>query len=138
MNDIFAYGSLMVPAVMVAVTGRDFLSIPARLPGYARYRVRGEPYPGIIPAKEAGTEGILYLDLDPAAVNRLYDFEGEWYERVFVRVLTLQGKTAEADTYVFRVEHRHLLTAEEWDREIFESEHLKAFMETSRGFQERR
>lgn len=138
MTDIFAYGSLMVPAVMAAVTGRDLLSIPARLPGHARYRVRGESYPGIIPATEAGTEGVLYLDLDFGAVNRLDDFEGQWYERVPVRVFTLEGKTVKADTYVFRVEHRHLLTAETWDREIFESKHLKAFLETYRGFQDRR
>jgi len=133
---IFAYGSLMIRDVMRAVTGRDFLSLPAYLRDHARYSVRGESYPGMIPAKGIRTEGILYLDLDSAAVNRLDDFEGEWYERLPVRVYTREGSTLEAETYLFKSEYRGLLTKDAWDLELFTRNHLRTFMANYKGFRD--
>ncbi len=58
--NIFAYGTLMIPSVMYAVTGRHFRSQKAILKDYARFTVKGESYPGIIPVMNAITEGKIY------------------------------------------------------------------------------
>jgi gamma-glutamylcyclotransferase (GGCT)/AIG2-like uncharacterized protein YtfP len=131
---VFAYGSLMIPAVMRAVTGRDFLSIPAFLRDHARYRVRGESYPGIIQEKGSMTPGILYFDLDHDALKRLDDFEGAWYERIPVRTETGEGKILKAETYLFKLEYIGLLTKDPWDLETFEKNHLRTFMKNYKGF----
>ena len=51
--NVFAYGSLMIPSVMHAVTGRWFTHTEAVLEGYARYGIDGESYPGIVPQEGA-------------------------------------------------------------------------------------
>ena len=134
MTHIFAYGSLMIPAVMRAVTGRSFLSISASLRDYARYSVRGASYPGIIQEKGVVTPGILYLGLDHHAVKMLDEFEGEWYERTPVDTETGEGRILRAETYLFKPQH--LLTKEAWDLETFKSKHLRAFMENDKGLHE--
>ena len=136
MTHIFAYGSLMIPAVMRAVTGRDFFSIPALLPDHARYRVRGESYPGVIQEVGSRTSGVLYFDLDHDAVKKLDDFEGPWYERTPVRTETGDGTILKAETYLFKPEYRGLLTTEAWDLETFQRKHLRTFMENYKGFHE--
>jgi len=60
---IFAYGTLMIPEVMYAVTTCKFRFDNAILRDYARFTVKGESYPGIIPVTDAVTEGIIYFDV---------------------------------------------------------------------------
>jgi gamma-glutamylcyclotransferase (GGCT)/AIG2-like uncharacterized protein YtfP len=131
---IFTYGSLMIPAVMQAVTACHFLSISASLQDYARYRVTGESYPAIVSEKGALTEGILYFHVDPGSVKRLDDFEGEWYVRIPVKIRTAAGRLLRAESYVFKEKYRNLLSSEEWDVNTFEIKHLKAFMQSYHGF----
>jgi gamma-glutamylcyclotransferase (GGCT)/AIG2-like uncharacterized protein YtfP len=131
---MFTYGSLMIPAVMHAVTGCDFLSISALLQNYARYRVKGESYPGIVPEKGALTQGVLYIDVDRSSVEKLDDFEGEWYVRTPVKIKTGGGRLFPAEAYVFKEQHRELLSSEGWDAKTFEMKHLKAFLQNYKGF----
>jgi gamma-glutamylcyclotransferase (GGCT)/AIG2-like uncharacterized protein YtfP len=131
---IFTYGSLMIPAVMRAVTACDFLSISASLQDYARYRVKGQSYPGIVPEKDALTRGILYFHVDPDSVKRLDDFEGEWYVRIPVKISTDAGRLLRAESYAFKEKYRNLLSSEGWDVKTFEINHLKAFMQNYQGF----
>jgi len=86
--NIFTYGTLMIPDVMYAVTTRKFRFKNAILRGYARFTVKGESYPGIIPVTGAVTEGIVYFDVDALSLDRLDAFEGDLYQRTPVRVET--------------------------------------------------
>ena len=45
---LFAYGTLMLPDIWTAVTGRPAEPQPARLIGYACFRVAGADFPGIL------------------------------------------------------------------------------------------
>jgi gamma-glutamylcyclotransferase (GGCT)/AIG2-like uncharacterized protein YtfP len=132
--NLFTYGSLMIPSVMHAVAGRDFQYRRASLRDYARFKVKGESYPGIIYHKGALTNGIIYLDVDALSLKRLDEFEGEMYERVSVRAETDQGESFTAETYIIKHEHRGLLSSEPWDLEEFEKDHLKEFMASYKGF----
>ena len=131
---IFTYGSLMIPAVMHSVTGHGFASVSASLKDYGRYRVKGQPYPGIVPEKGTLIEGVLYLDVDSDSVKRLDDFEGEWYVRTPVTIRTSGGFLLRAQTYVFKKEHRHLLSSEGWDVKTFEIKDLQTFIREYPGF----
>ena len=131
---VFTYGSLMIPAVMEAVTGQRFEHEPARLLGFARYALRGETYPGLVEEPAAATDGILWRPIDAASVDRLDDFEGEWYERRNVIVETETGGESAAFTYVLHPDQHHRVSRRSWSRSRFESRYLQGFLSRYRGF----
>ncbi len=118
--DVFAYGTLLFPEVMLAVTRTRFLAQPAMLRGYARRRVRGASYPGLRCEPGAVTEGRLYRAVDPAALDRLDAFEGNLYARERVLV-ELDASLLEAITYLIRPAFLHRLSEESWDPAAFRS-----------------
>ena len=131
---IFSYGSLMVASVMEAVTGSRFASQNAVLHGYARFRLEGATYPGLIPQEGATTDGVLYLDVDPSSLARLDAFEGTFYDRVRVETETVEGERLEAEVYVVTPHHRHRLSAKAWHLDDFRRDHLEAFLASYHGF----
>jgi len=132
--NIFTYGSLMFPAVMKAVTGRDFSSRNARVKNHARFRVRGESYPGLTPLEGAVTQGVLHLNVDALSLRRLDDFEGKLYERARISAEAPDGESLIAQTYLIKPQYRDRLSSEPWDPEHFEKADLVQFMATYRGF----
>ena len=126
--NIFAYGTLMIPAVMYAATARHFRFKKAMLKGYARFRVKGESYPGIISQTDAITKGIIYLNVDKQSLERLDAFEGELYQRTAVRVETKEAEILNAQTYVVKSEYRDVLSSKGWDVREFIQKHLETFL----------
>lgn len=124
----------MFPSVMEAVTGREFPARKARVKDYARFKVKGESYPGLTPLKGAGTEGVLYMGVDVLSVSRLDDFEGEIYERSEISAEPLDGESLIAHTYVIKAECRDRLSSDPWDPEHFEKADLREFMASYQGF----
>jgi gamma-glutamylcyclotransferase (GGCT)/AIG2-like uncharacterized protein YtfP len=135
MDRVFTYGTLQVPEVMEAVTGRAFPSEAAVLDGYARFIVRRQAYPGILAAPGAATPGRVYADVDAGSLRRLDRFEGDLYERRRVSVSVAGGECLAAETYVVPATRRHCLSAEPWDIERFIAEELLTFVEQCRRFQ---
>jgi gamma-glutamylcyclotransferase (GGCT)/AIG2-like uncharacterized protein YtfP len=131
---VFTYGSLMIPEVMRAVTGRDFRHEAAALAGYGRYRIRGESYPGIVPDGAAGVEGVVYRDVDPASIERLDRFEGDMYVRTAVTVVAPEGTRVPAETYVVRPEERARISDRPWSLAEFRARDLDRFMKGYAGF----
>ena len=130
----FAYGTLMIPNVMHAVTGRSFTAKEARLRDYARFRIKDAVYPGIVQAPRAVTFGMVYFDLDCLALKRLDGFEGSLYRRIKVCVETKSGEFIDAETYVVKPACNHRMTSTPWDLEEFERKYLDEFFTRSRGF----
>lgn len=162
---LFTYGTLMFPEVWRAVlgdilVGRDFASTPAHLSGYQIFRVASALYPGITAAISPPTSrggattpppsgsqpsslssppfavpGLLYLDLDAAALARLDAFEGPEYIRQTVTVTCDDGRELAAEAYIVPAENRHLLTNEIWTAEDFLARgHLAKFIARFSGF----
>ena len=134
---IFAYGTLMIPEVMYAVTTREFRFKNAILRGYARFTVKGESYPGIIPVTDEVTEGVIYFEVDELSLARLDAFEGNLYQRKPIRVETKEREIRDAETYVIKPEYRGCLSSKEWNVKEFNQKHLEVFLETYQGFQKR-
>jgi gamma-glutamylcyclotransferase (GGCT)/AIG2-like uncharacterized protein YtfP len=130
---LFVYGTLEIPDVLHAVTGRDFPSRPALLEDYDRALLRGEVYPAIVMAPGRSTPGTLYSGVDAGAFERLDRFEGDPFERIEVKVgiLSRPQDTSEllrAFVYVLAPSRRDLLSGQPWDRARFEREHLGDFL----------
>ena len=132
--NVFTYGSLMIPSVMAAVTGKRFQVMKACLNGYARFKVKGESYPGIVYQPGAATDGVVHCDVDDLSLKLLDDFEGEMYKRIPVPVEVDQSGVLIAETYIFAPEHLQLLSSEPWDFEEFKKEHLQEFLKSYKGF----
>ena len=130
-RDVFTYGTLLVAEVMEAVAGARFASVPARLDGWERVRVRDAVYPGVRAVTCASVDGRLWLDVHDAALLRLDRFEGEMYERRVVRVVTAEGPR-DAQAYVIPPANEHLLDPVPWDLERFRRDHLARYLEHCR------
>jgi gamma-glutamylcyclotransferase (GGCT)/AIG2-like uncharacterized protein YtfP len=113
MPDIFTYGSLMCEDIMHRVAACRLTATPASLSGYRRSRLHGLEYPAIFPAQGGEVSGILYLGLNPEALQRLDIFEGELYSREEL-VVTAGGKPLPAMAYVLKRPYHHLLSGQEW------------------------
>lgn len=119
---------------MYAITARHFRSQKAILKGYARFTIKGESFPGIIPVTDKSTEGILYFNVDEPSLERLDIFEGDLYQRTPIQAETQGGKILNAETYVIKPEHRDYLSSKKWDVEEFVQNSLEAFLNTYQGF----
>jgi len=123
---IFAYGTLQFPDIAAAVAGRRLPASAARLHGYARFQLKGEPYPGIVPRAGASVPGVVYEGVDGIVLDRLDEFEGEMYRREDVQVIVDDGVDGDgegtplaAQTYVIRPRWRSLLRPVDWDPDSF-------------------
>ena len=128
MSDLFVYGTLLVPAVMKTVVGREYYSLRATLPDYARFRVRDQVYPGIVASRGESVDGLLYLSIDEQDMQRLDEFEAEIYERRTVRVVTRDRGLVDACAYVMAPHYLHLLSNYPWDLQKFKRQHLQGYL----------
>ncbi|MEX0612111.1 MAG: gamma-glutamylcyclotransferase family protein [Pirellulales bacterium] len=133
---VFAYGTLMFAEVWRVVVGREFDSVRGMVSGYAVYRVQGAVFPGIVAAGENDVvRGVVYLDVDPAALARLDRFEDDFYDRRSLWIDCDDGQRRAAETYVVPVEKREVLTDEAWDSNEFVARgHLTEFIRRFAGF----
>ena len=121
---------------MFAVAGEPLPHTPALLPGYRRFLIKSEQYPGVIQSIDGQVQGVVYHDISPKGWSRLDRFEGELYTRSLVAVRYEQGDEATAYCYVIRPEFRDRLTGEEWDFETFLRRGKKIFQDRYSGFRD--
>ena len=131
---LFAYGSLVVSAVMEAVTGRSHRHAPARLPGYQRLALVDRIYPGIVATPGAVTSGRVYFDLSDRSLRRADFFEADEYVRESVEVVLEAGASLPAAAYVIAGEHRELTRPEPWDEQAFVEVDLSDYLERTRAW----
>lgn len=134
MSDVFAYGTLEIPAVMEAVTGRRFAGREARVAGFARHRLRDRIYPAAVPAPGAVLAGRLYEGVDAATLARLDRYEGRLYARRPVLAELPEGGTRAAEIYLLAEGQHGLLLPEAWDRAAFLARHLGSYLESCAAF----
>ena len=131
---LFCYGTLQFPGIMQAVTGLQFSGVPAVLDDYACRVVRGEVYPGIVPAAGARTGGVVYNGIGTAHLVKLDRFEGDLYQRVRVCVSDRAGTPHLAWAYVIPEAMHRVLSRDAWNRETFEVTYLGDFLQSCRRF----
>jgi len=130
-NNVFAYGTLMLPEIQKALTGKEFFMQKAKLNNYKRfakprtnrYRYRG---PTIIEDKNSFVEGEILFNLDTRSWNIIDSYEGKEYEKKFVKVI-VDNKKIQTITYVASKELKQKLDGE-WKIEIFIKESLNYYL----------
>ncbi len=127
-NNLFTYGTLEIPQVMQIITGQVLEGVPAQLEGYARYQLKDQAYPGIIPEAGASVRGTLYLDLDEVLMARIDEYEDTCYEKRRLRVVGENGMGVNALAYVVAEENRDCLSSRAWDKAKFMRDELDAFL----------
>ena len=125
--NLFAYGTLQLPDVLHAVVGQRWQGDAALLVGYARYRLRGKPYPAIVAEPTGNVTGLLYAGVGAEELALLDSYEGELYERRTVNV-RVGGDAQPALVYVLGARHYSLLCGEAWELGEFERESLAAYL----------
>lgn len=128
-STVFVYGTLQYPMILDALLGRVPASEHARVRGYVRYGVKGEPFPAVVPCESGEVEGLLLNGLSPDEMAILDDYEGEQYSTcevdVFVADETSRRRTI---LYVWKDEYMEWLDGKEWDRNAFETTHFDRYM----------
>ncbi len=132
-NTLFSYGTLMFPQVIRAVTGALYPRREALLYGYARYRLRGEVYPGIVAQTGGEVPGCVWFGIGAAALQLIDAYEGEDYERRLLEVDGGPGMHLRAWVYVMPPASRDRLEAGDWDRDQFERRHLAGWLRALRA-----
>jgi gamma-glutamylcyclotransferase (GGCT)/AIG2-like uncharacterized protein YtfP len=135
-SHVFTYGTLMFPEVWRIVTGREERGIAGNIPGHNVFRVRDGVYPGMIWTGGASiVSGVVYRNVDVAAIERLDEFEGSAYERRTVLATCADGETHECFAYVVPPHQHHLLTREPWTAQRFAARgDLARFLNSFQGF----
>lgn len=127
-QNLFTYGTLMVPEVFNKVVGRTYPTCKGTLSGYMRYRVAEKSYPGIIQEDDRSVQGVVYLGVNSRDLERLDRFEGNIYEAREVIVKTETDIMLNALAYVIKPVFEGLLSEEQWVLEEFIKTHLKEFL----------
>lgn len=126
---LFTYGLLVIPEIMSKVSGKSFRFEEASLAGYARFKVKDQVNPAILPFPDRITEGLVYYDIDEETLAILDRFVGSLYERVDVNPRLMGDEWVEAQAYVIKLEKRTALLRSDWDEEYFRETYLKRFLE---------
>lgn len=125
---LFTYGTLCLPEVMQAVTGRVFATEHACLDGYRCRLLRRRVYPGMIRAANDSTRGLLHYDVDAQSLARVDAFEGGYYRRETIIAVREDGSEVSAFAYVIVDSLQHLLGDRDWDEEEFRRRHLNRYL----------
>ena len=127
--NLFTYGTLMFPEIWRRVVGREFVTLPAELVGYAVYRVRSDVYPVMVSADpDSRVRGVIYLDVDDATTALLDEYESDLYDRVPVAATDDDGRLIECQTYVLPPSRRSFASNVPWDILWFEREALDQYV----------
>jgi gamma-glutamylcyclotransferase (GGCT)/AIG2-like uncharacterized protein YtfP len=117
--NVFVYGTLQSPEVFRRVTGRPLVARSASLPDYARYRLCGLCYPGVIAEIGVVTDGLLIEGLDPSELARLDAFEDDFYRRESLMIRTSSGERVMAEVYVIPPHQRDRIDPRPWSFDDF-------------------
>ena len=134
MAHLFTYGTLEIPEVMEAVTGKAWASAEARAKGFAKFLLKGRIYPGMTAVPGAICSGRVYYHIDSRTLEVLDAFEDEVYARERVEVKVAEGRSLQAYAYLILPHNRECLTSMSWQPEEFMSKHLVHYLETCKSF----
>ena len=132
---VFTYGTLEIPEVMEALTGRSWASAEAWAKGFAKFLLKGRIYPGMTGAQGSICSGRVYYHIDPRTLEILDAFEDEVYTRDRIEVEVEGGRPLQAYAYLIRPQDRECLTATPWQLDEFKSKHLVRYLEACKTFQ---
>ena len=134
-QNLFVYGTLMVPEIWHAVTGlpENSTARPANLRGYQRRRVEGADFPGIFASKSQDdvVHGCVYENITAEVFDRLDRYEDHFYQRVEVVVEVVDSEPASlpCQAFIIPASGIGILSDDPWDPETFRENSLERYLE---------
>lgn len=113
---------------MEAVSGQQFQHAEARLPGFERFLLKDQIYPGVTHTGHNHTDGRVYFDLDQSTLERLDYFEDDYYVRQNADVKFADETRVKVFVYVIKDNQLNLLSDRPWDESRFVAEHLDEYL----------
>ena len=132
-HNIFAYGTLMFPEIIQALTGFENKPEIALLKKYSRFAIKKASFPGIIEDNNGEVEGMIYCDVDDRALVLLDWFEADIYVRNQVSVETRNGPV-DGFAYVVSEKHRNKLANVPWEPEKFIKKHGRKYTQRCKEY----
>lgn len=131
MNNIFAYGTLMIQEVFTIVTGREHAQLPARVYGFARYSFRDRVYPAMVAAASVDfVDGVIYARLPKESIEALTAFEDSRYRKITVDAeLKDNGRKIKAAAFVLPGDCASLIRKTEWSLTGFRKKNLDTYLD---------
>ena len=128
--NIFCYGTLMWPDIWRHTVRNDYVAKDAHINSFKIRKVKKEHFPALIRSLSDNSakdivEGKVYFDVNPQDFVRVQEHIGKQFE-----VTDGVCFTAESDIpistkiFLWKPEHRTLLSDEEWSKEWFEEKAL--------------
>jgi hypothetical protein len=118
----------MFSEVFEAVAGISIEKESCVLPGYARFKLAGQVYPGIMEKRHTSVPGVLYRGLSQSQLHRLDQYEGDEYLRELVMVRNEHHRYCSAWVYALQPKYTNLLSQESWDVAEFERLYLNDYL----------
>ena len=119
----------MFNPVWSRVVAGSYDRLEAVLQGYNRLSVRDEVYPVVVPsAFNSQVRGFVYRNVSTSDLERLDQFEGEYYIRKTEQVITLDMTILPAEVYVLKEEYYTIISHQEWDPVHFSTTGIHYFM----------
>jgi len=128
--NVFVSGPLMFRDVVKEVTGKTFISQSGLLNGYAQFRLKDEGQSAMIPLPDSVVDGVVYLDVDAAALAVIDKFQGPRFVRVEVTIEAEGGAWVEADAYCLKLTRKKVLSAEAWDEDDYRENYLQKVLKS--------
>ena len=124
----------MFDSVWSRVVADSYNRREAILQGYDRKCVRNESYPVIVPSsRDSQIQGLVYENVSRSDLVRLDQFEGEYYVRKSLQVVTLDMATLPAEVYVLKEEYYSIISHGEWCSVQFSSVGIHSFIHRYMG-----
>ena len=134
MIHVFTYGTLEIPEVMEAVTGKSLASAEAWAKGFTKFLLKGRIYPGMTAVQGAICSGRVYYHIDRRTLEILDAFEDEMYIRERIEVEVQKGRSLEAYAYLIPPHYRNCLTSTPWQPDEFITKYLVHYLEACKTF----
>ncbi|QIS13798.1 gamma-glutamylcyclotransferase family protein [Nocardia arthritidis] len=120
-DSLFAYGTLQFPQVLIHLLERCPALEPVAVSGWRAAALPGRVYPGLVPATDSVTPGVLLTGLTAAEWRILDAFEDDEYD---LRTVEVHPGGRTAMTYVWTAP----VSEQTWYSEEFAAAHLAAFV----------
>lgn len=134
--NVFCYGTLIWPDIWQHTVRSEYAVKDAYLKSFKCRKVKGENFPALIRSTSADSdkdivEGKVYFDINGEDFIRVQEHIGKQFE-IIDGVCFTEGSNLPISVKIFlwKAEHRSLLSSETWTKEWFEEKALRLYRQS--------
>lgn len=125
-KNIFAYGTLMNPEIVTALTGKSFASKLATISDYCVCALPQRPYPGMIKKDRAVAKGLALIDVDDRSLRIISDWEDSEYQPRLIQVTTSDNEALSCLAFIWMGQ----TIDTEWDNNTFREQYMSEYIKS--------